>query len=646
MKVALLLTTYNRPEYLKQCLWSLERADLSKVDTIMVIDDGSTDGETLSLINNTPLIKYKDSFMRLSINRDNKGIKQRLFDGYEHLFRAGFDIVINLDSDAIVRPDFVERLIEVYDKEIGVVTGFNCDTRNANGAERHTLISKKIGYNIRKSVGGINLLTDNAMYEAYIRPSLQEVGNWDANTFIKAGFALSVCPSVIQHIGFNSSMNHTEQPDVADDFYYWDLPDVTLIGVDSNPGRLKKAADKCTKWIKFGAVKLITHSITSKEQYSDFCIKDLYKHVDTSHMLICQHDGYVNNWQAWDNDWLQYDYIGAPWHYNDGMAVGNGGFSLRSRRLMEIVASDRNITQHHPEDHHICRTYRPYLESKYGIKFAPIEVAEKFSFEGYLQPGKVLKDQFGVHGVNPRTIPAVKRDSRYLVGQFRGLGDILFLIPLVRALMEEGNIVMWPIVSEYMSIAKHFPDIPFVNKDKFPLLPYESRQIVDTIYGRWLPYRFAIEIMGRGMKDCMRAKYELYGHNHEMWRSLVWKRDWDAERRLERVLNLPSEYVLVNPYFGEASRCMQIRPDIKTNLPIITMKTIEGFSLIDWCGIIERASEIHTANTSLNYLIELMSIDAPVYVYQRGLWGETAFEHTRDLWRNECWRFVGEGVRV
>lgn len=645
MKISLLITTFNRPNYLKDCLWSLERADLSRIDEIWIYDDCSTIEETKDLIRDFCHKNEKANFMFSIINR---GIKDALLYSYELLFlpldkfnRFGNDIVINLDSDAIVRPDFVERLLEnIHKTGGGILTGFHSTTTNANGTERHKIKYDFDDILFKESVGGINFCIDKHAYEKFVKPALNSPGNFDHNSCLNAGGAWCLKESVIQHIGFDSSMNHNEAPDVADDFYYWDLPTVTLIGVDSQKERLQRSIDICTKWIKFGEVKLLHEPINSKEGYSKFCIEELYKHVKTEHMLICQHDGYVNNWQAWDNDWLQYDYIGAPWHYNDGMAVGNGGFSLRSRRLMEIVATDKNIQIQHPEDHHICRTYRPYLEKTYGIKFAPIEVAEKFSFEGYLQPAKTLKEQFGVHGSNPRKIAAQPiKTQRYIVNQAAGLGDILFLVPLVRALMQEGNSVLWPIADHYFNIAKHFPDIKMVKKSDYHFLPYETKGIVETQFGRMLPYRFASEILGHGFRTMMRDKYDLYGHSHLMWRGLTYSRFRDKENELKQLVGAIGDYVLINRDFGEPSRGMKSTINYSGENKVIEMRIIPGYSLIDWLGVIESAIECHVANSSIMYLLELMDIKTPVNVYKRLIFAEKAFEHTDYLWTNKSFIF-------
>ena len=144
------------------------------------------------------------------------------------------------------------------------------------------------------------------------------------------------------------------------------LEDVTLVAASDNKVEetlyaVKRSCEKITfgEVIFFGepkqvskvAGKLGIKNISYKEyifgsskRYNKFCIKELSKYINTSHYLIIQHDGFVINPQAWDDEFLEYDYIGSPW--NDGNAkladidekykVGNGGFSLRSKRLGDV----------------------------------------------------------------------------------------------------------------------------------------------------------------------------------------------------------------------------------------------------------------------------------------------------------------------
>jgi hypothetical protein len=122
-------------------------------------------------------------------------------------------------------------------------------------------------------------------------------------------------------------------------------------------------------------------------------LHDLAAHFTTNHVLCVQWDGYVLHPASWQDEFLQYDYIGAPWpQFADPMRVGNGGFSLRSRRLVEACAVLPVSDQ--AEDVMICRTHRRMLEERFGIRFAPEAVAQRFAYERTARRG----DEFGFHG--------------------------------------------------------------------------------------------------------------------------------------------------------------------------------------------------------------------------------------------------------
>jgi Protein of unknown function (DUF5672) len=206
------------------------------------------------------------------------------------------------------------------------------------------------------------------------------------------------------------------------------LPSVTLLGIDCvNVERLQLAMDICMREVSFGAVKLLTSlpttdarvvpipAITSIEAYSQFCLKELSAYVDTPHVLVVQHDGFILNPQAWQDAWLEFDYIGAPIQIGEwtidrhgvpqtkrgSLVVGNGGFSLRSKKLLDLtakLAAAGDFILSEPEDWAICYTEKAKLEAA-GIRFAPAAVAERFSFEGRSLEYHIYKDSFGFHGL-------------------------------------------------------------------------------------------------------------------------------------------------------------------------------------------------------------------------------------------------------
>lgn len=135
------------------------------------------------------------------------------------------------------------------------------------------------------------------------------------------------------------------------------------------------------------------HSGYSLADYSHLAVKGLNEHINTDFVMLFQNDGFIDNVDKWTDRFLDYDYIGAPWWYKDHNNVGNGGFSVRSRKLLEVLAVDPHIKKVVPEDHHICRTYGDYLREHHGIEFAPEELALQFSVEH-----GTYRDQFGFHG--------------------------------------------------------------------------------------------------------------------------------------------------------------------------------------------------------------------------------------------------------
>lgn len=196
------------------------------------------------------------------------------------------------------------------------------------------------------------------------------------------------------------------------------LPQVTLCAVTSTNVRATSwALERSLEHIDFGTCKLLTDAkvlpshqsievvpiepLISSAAYSDFMLSRLVDFVDTPYCLVAQWDGHVVNAEHWRPEFLEYDYIGASWpQFGDGHDVGNGGFSLRSRRLMKLCR-DPAFVPCHPEDVAIARTNRIWLENQ-GVRFAPRELADLFAAERFGDP----KAAFGYHGVwnMPRAI--------------------------------------------------------------------------------------------------------------------------------------------------------------------------------------------------------------------------------------------------
>ena len=131
-------------------------------------------------------------------------------------------------------------------------------------------------------------------------------------------------------------------------------------------------------------------------EFNEFCLTELNPFVETSHILTVQTDGFVSNGKMWKDEYYEYDYIGQPWLNPDGKtftnfpwvnsyenSVGEGGFTLRSKKLLEsILKIDRNTIKNSVhsgvnEDVFISSYAREFLKSE-GCKFATPEIGSEF----------------------------------------------------------------------------------------------------------------------------------------------------------------------------------------------------------------------------------------------------------------------------
>lgn len=141
--------------------------------------------------------------------------------------------------------------------------------------------------------------------------------------------------------------------------------------------------------------------IASSRAYSQFVLRQVAPLISTDHALFVQWDGFIIDPACWRSEFLEQDYIGAVWpQFTPEWSVGNGGFSLRSRRLLQACLDPDFVTSH-PEDLAICHDNRALLQDRHGIRFAEPELARHFSHER----GPRMGPSFGFHGVF--NLPAV-----------------------------------------------------------------------------------------------------------------------------------------------------------------------------------------------------------------------------------------------
>jgi hypothetical protein len=178
----------------------------------------------------------------------------------------------------------------------------------------------------------------------------------------------------------------------------------------------------------------INSKLDSIEEYGKYVQFELWQHIQTDFVLIVQADGWVLKGSRWEEAFMEYDYIGAPWPISNTayidpqgvhQRVGNGGFSLRSFKLLKLgkeLDLVWDVTQHPEykhfnakplaEDGNICVHNRKRYEYA-GCHFAPLEIAARFSRELPISEFPNPKT-FGFHCYHPNQFLPKIRITGYL----------------------------------------------------------------------------------------------------------------------------------------------------------------------------------------------------------------------------------------
>lgn len=164
--------------------------------------------------------------------------------------------------------------------------------------------------------------------------------------------------------------------------------------------------------------KITHHIIPSMSwlEYNQFIVTNLTNYIQSDFCILVQPDGFILNSNLWTDKFMQYDYIGHVWDFENlpyhlpgvdpdvvarkGPAnlnrVGNGGFSFRSKKLLDATATIPAKCEK-GEDAFICNDQFDYLTEK-GIVFGNVEIARLFSEDPNVHFCKSYQPTFGFHG--------------------------------------------------------------------------------------------------------------------------------------------------------------------------------------------------------------------------------------------------------
>lgn len=210
-------------------------------------------------------------------------------------------------------------------------------------------------------------------------------------------------------------------------------------------------------------------------------------------------------------------------------------------------------------------------------------------------------------------------NKKILIDQPGFIGDIIFVMAIAQKYINDGYVVDFPVFKEHVeepSIQKYFPMINFISMDDFSQYnTFHGVKTVETDEYISIPLRASAS---RRPSQHMKEKYEFLGLDFNMWRNFEIVRDYDSENKLLELLGIEDgmSFNLINEFHMRHFEKISI--PINKNDKNIFMSKIDGFSLFDWIGVMEKAKSIHTVGTSIVFFMDAFdSMPDDMHIYSR-----------------------------
>jgi hypothetical protein len=230
-----------------------------------------------------------------------------------------------------------------------------------------------------------------------------------------------------------------------------------------------------------------------------------------------------------------------------------------------------------------------------------------------------------------------------LINQPAGIGDILYCQAIAWVYVARGYKVIWPIIDAYQEHTAYFSSphieyVPisssFIGKD---IYLSDTCELIITPSFVYIPLKHSAANKNSSIHPLMLAKYGLCGLLPLSSAWLVFlqiNRNIKAEEAAfsQIVGDIFTNYAFLNNTIGSPDGNMQELEHVTQSayihhgLKLVRNDFSHGINLFNYMQIISKATEIHTANTSLCYLIEYMCHNSLIANPS-----QLRFMYTRDL---------------
>ena len=238
-----------------------------------------------------------------------------------------------------------------------------------------------------------------------------------------------------------------------------------------------------------------------------------------------------------------------------------------------------------------------------------------------------------------------------LIRQPAGWGDIIFCQKIAAKLIEQGYHVHWPVVDFYydtvnkymkkdgITFCRETDEFPFKDAYNAGIMP-PSRDHEENLY---IPLQYADKLMKSEIPfDVLSIKYKIINLDYFDWTDYVaFDRDLERENRLfyeHFGLKDDSKYVIVNRWFGTTVDGYRKDMNIPEDMQVIEMEPLGFDNIFDWCKLFENATEIHTVDTAICYIMEKLNLKADsMHWYTRNL-PQYGYAYCENIYKNN-WNY-------
>lgn len=231
------------------------------------------------------------------------------------------------------------------------------------------------------------------------------------------------------------------------------------------------------------------------------------------------------------------------------------------------------------------------------------------------------------------------------INQPAGIGDIFFTQKIAHHYVDKYYKVIWPVREDLLWMNEYLisPGVIFTPPGAKITLNGKNRD-PDVV----LDIHNADQIFPNS--SLLECKYQLVDMDYVDWACYFnFKRNIKKENELfYDILKLTDncEYAFVSKFVGtppiNSSKPGDIQKDKvqlpDSGIPIVELSSYRGYNVLDWCKVLQNASEIHMVDTVFNYIIEKLVLRATIKkLYSR--YDPADFSHIKNLFTAD-WEYI------